>query len=208
MCKRLSLLNHKETQYFEFFGTQVDSLAADIDNSFFKIHGQFRSLDFGKRLFGSGTSQRCSNARQQFSDGKRLYDIIVRPRIQSDNLVMLQVADCHHDNGSFKGQSNLAASLKPAHVRHVYIQKNQIGALADNHFDGLLAVLRLYDVIAVAGERRRQDPTDLRLVVNYENGCIVHRFAALLCAPKRGKRRTRRAEQSVPNGKGRAVRNA
>src|SRR5258708_35962347 len=149
MCKRLSLLNHKKTQYVEFFATQVDSLAADIDYSFLKIHAQFRSLDFGERLFRSGTSQRCSNARQQFSDCERFYDVIVRPRIQSDNLVMFRVADRHHDNGPFKRQSNLAASLKPTHVRHVYVQKKQIGAVADNHFDGLLAVLRLYDVIAV-----------------------------------------------------------
>src|ERR1700721_752346 len=99
MCKRLSLLSHKKTQYVEFFGTQMDSFAADIDDSLLKIHAQFRSLDFGKRLVGSGTSQCCSNARQEFSDGERFYDVIVRPRIQSDDLVMFRVADRHHDNG-------------------------------------------------------------------------------------------------------------
>src|SRR5207248_3617575 len=112
MCKRLSLLNHKKTQHVEFFGTQVDSLAVDIDHPFLKIHAQFRGLDFGKRLFGSGASQRSSNARQQFSDCERFYDVVVRSRIQSDNLVMFRVADCHHDNGPFKGQSNFATSLK------------------------------------------------------------------------------------------------
>src|SRR5260370_34124371 len=177
MCKRLSLLNHEKAQYVEFFWAQVDSLAADLDHPSLKIDLQFRSLDFGERLFGSGTSQRCSNARQQFSDCERFYDVIVRSRIQSDNLVMFRVADRHHDNRPFKRQSNLAASLKPTHVRHVYIQKNQIGAVPDNHFDGLLAVLRLYDVIAVAGERRAQEATDLRLVVNHPNGYLVPPFS-------------------------------
>src|SRR6267143_2243484 len=180
MCKRLSLLNHKKTQYVEFFGAQVDSLAADIDDSFLKIHAQFRSLDFGKRLFGSGTSQRCLNARQQFSDRERFYDVIVRPRIQSDNLVMFRVADCHHDNGPFKGQSNLAASLKPTHTRHVHIQKNQIGTLPDDPLDGLLAVLCLYDVVAITGKSCSQHASDLRLVVDHENGCVVHRSGASL----------------------------
>src|ERR1700730_5310871 len=180
MCKRLSLLSHKKTQYAEFFGTQVDSFAANIDNSFLKIHVQFRSLDFGKRLFGSGTSQRCSNARQQFSDCEGFYDVIVRPRIESDDLVMFRVADRHHENGPFKRQSNLAASLKPGHVRHVYVQKNQIGTLPDDPLDGLLAVLCLYDVVAITGKSCSQHASDLRLVVDHENGCVVHRSAVSL----------------------------
>src|SRR5260370_30445901 len=160
MCKRLSLLNHKKTQYFEFFGTQVDSLAADIDYSFLKIHAQCRSLDFRKRLFGSGTSQRCSNARQQFSDCERFYDVIVRPRIESNDLVMFRVADRHHDNGPFKGQSYLGASLKPTHARHVHIQKNQSGPVSDNPFDSLPPVLCLNYVIAIAGKCCTQDAAD------------------------------------------------
>src|ERR1700730_905804 len=53
MCKRLSLLNHKKTQYVEFFGTQMDSLAADIDDYFLKIHAQFR----GVSILGSTSSE-------------------------------------------------------------------------------------------------------------------------------------------------------
>ncbi len=33
-------------------------------------------------------SERRSNARQQLPDRKRLYDVIVRPRIESNNLIV------------------------------------------------------------------------------------------------------------------------
>src|SRR5260370_12246829 len=158
MCKRLSLLNHEKAQYVEFFWAQVDSLAADLDHPSLKIDLQFRSLDFGKRLVGSRPPQRCSNARQQFSDCERLYDVIVRPRIQSDNLVMFRVADRHHDNRPFKRQSNLSAILKPTHVRHVYVQKNQIGADAANHFDGLLSVSPLFRFFSLSALPPPQSP--------------------------------------------------
>jgi hypothetical protein len=85
------LLNYKKAQDVEFFRTQVDSLAAGVDRSFLKTHAQLRSLDFGKRLFRTGASQRRSNARQRFSDCERFYNVIVRPRIQRDNLVMFRV---------------------------------------------------------------------------------------------------------------------
>src|SRR5690349_3274007 len=207
MCKRLSLSNHKKTQYVEFFGTQVDSLAADIDYLSLKMHAQFRGFDFGKRLFGSGASQRSSNARQQFSDCEGFYGVVVRPRIQSDNLVMFRVADCHHDNGPFKGQSNLATSLKPTHARHVHIQKNQIRALPDDHLDSLLAVLCLHDVVAITGKSSSQDTSDLRLVVDHENGCIVHRSVAFLCTRLSGVS-VEQFALSVCERKARAVRNA
>ncbi len=69
------------------------------------------------------------SASQQFSDGERLHNV-VRPPIQGDDLVIFRTADRNHGSGSFKGQSNLAASLQPTHARHVHIQKNQIGALS------------------------------------------------------------------------------
>jgi hypothetical protein len=67
------------------------------------------------------------SARQQFSDGERLHNV-VRPPIQGDDLVMFRAADRNHGSVPFKGQSNLAASLKPTHARRVHIQKNHIGA--------------------------------------------------------------------------------
>src|SRR5229473_3575350 len=181
MRERLPLLNDESAQDVEFFGSQVNSLTTNVHDSSLEIDTQFRTLDLRKRLLRREASEPGSNARQQFSDRKRFYDVIVRPRIQGDNFILFGVADRYHDYRSLIRQANLAAGLQPAHARHVYIQKNQIGALPDDHVDGLLAVLCLYHVVAAGGKRRSQDAADLRFVVDHENGCMVHRFSR--CRP-------------------------
>src|ERR1700724_824586 len=195
MGKRLSFVNYESAQDVKFFGSQVDSLTTNVHDSSLEIDTQFRGIDFRKRFFGTETSQRGSNARQQFSHRKGFYDVIVRARIQCDNLVLFGVADRDHDNRALKGQSNLGASLEPAHDRHVYIQENQIRFLPNDRLDGFLAILRLDYVIAIAGERGSQDPTDLRLVVDHENGLVVHRFGGFHTGTQTAR------EQSIPRSK-------
>ena len=181
MRKRLPFLNNQSTQDVEFFRSQVNSLTTNVHDSSFEIDTQFRRLDLRKRLLGREASERRSNARQQFPDRKWFYDVIVRAGIQGDNFIFFGVADRHHDDGSFIRQANLAAGLQTTHTRHVYIQKDQIRALPDNHVDGLRPVFRLRDVVAVTGKRRSQDAKDLRFVVDHENGCNAHRFRG--CRP-------------------------
>lgn len=169
----LSLLNYERAQDVEFFWTQVDSVTADIDDSLLEINAQFWSLDFGEGRIGGGPSHCRPDACQQFTDGEGFCDIVIRPRIERENLVLLRVSDGDRDNRSTKGQSNLAANLKSAHARHVYSQENQIWTVPSDCRDGLFAIL------AIAGERHTQDPTDLRFVVDHENGCIVHRLCTV-----------------------------
>jgi len=64
-------------------------------------------------------------------------------------------------------------------------RRNEIRALSNSHFNSFLAVFRLDYVVALPGERRAQDSADLRLVVDDENGCIVHRFLSLVRTPLR-----------------------
>ena len=105
----------------------MNSISANINDSFFEIYGQFGGFDFRKRLFGSRASQRSSNPCQQLSDFERFHNLIVRAGIQRLNLVTLKVANCHHDDGSCKAGSNLATSFGSAHVWQVEIHENQIG---------------------------------------------------------------------------------
>src|ERR1700686_2974801 len=126
MRKRLPFLHDERAQDIEFFGSQVNSLTTNVHDSSLEIDAQFRRLDLRKRLLRREAPKRGSNARQQFSDRKRLYDVIVRSRIESNNLILFGVADRYHDDRSFIRQANLAARFQPAHARHVYIQENQI----------------------------------------------------------------------------------
>jgi len=174
MGQRLSLLNYERAQDVEFFRTQVDSVTADIDDSLLKVNAQFRSLDFGEGLIGGGPSHCRPDACQQFADSEGFYDIVIRPRIERENLILLRVSDGDHDNRPTERQSNFAADLESAHARHIYIQENQVWTVPNDCRDRLFAILCLDYLIAITGERYAQDPTNLRFVVDHENGCIVH----------------------------------
>src|SRR5258708_20545225 len=61
MRKRLALLDDQSAQDVEFFGSQVNSLTANVHYSSLEIDTQFRSLDLRNRLLRSEASERRSN---------------------------------------------------------------------------------------------------------------------------------------------------
>ena len=166
MRKGPPLLSDEKAENIEFFGGQVYSLSSNVHYSSPKIDTQLRAFEPRRRFFRFGPSQGRSDARQKFPDCKGFYDVIIRPGIERQNLVLFRIPDGHHDDRPGEGQPNLAACFKPAHTGHVHIQQNQIRMLADNRFDGILPVLRQYNVKAVTRKYGLQDPTDLWLVVD------------------------------------------
>jgi hypothetical protein len=113
MGERLSLLNYERAQDVEFFWTQVDSVTADIDDSLLEINAQFWSLDFGEGLIGGGPSHCRPDACQQFTDGEGFYDIVIRPRVERENLVLLRVSDGDRDNRALKDNRILLQTSNP-----------------------------------------------------------------------------------------------
>ena len=113
MGERLSLLNYERAQDVEFFWTQVDSVTADIDDFLLEIHAQFWGLDFGEGLIGGGPSHCRPDACQQFTDGEGFYDIVIRPRIERENLVLLRVSDGDRDNRALKDNRILLQTSNP-----------------------------------------------------------------------------------------------
>src|SRR5580704_8464842 len=107
MCKRLSFLHYESAEDVKFPGSQVDSHSPRVHAPFLEIDAQFWSLNFGERLYRAGASQCSSNACQQFSDCEEFYDVIIRPGIQRENLVLLRISDSDHDDGCAEGQSHL-----------------------------------------------------------------------------------------------------
>src|SRR5450755_4751768 len=124
MRKRDSLLNHEKTQDVEFFWTQVNSLAAHLDSSFLEVDTEVRCFYFRKNFVGAESSEDRTNASQQLSHRERLDDVVIRPGVESKDLIPLRVADRQHDDGPFKEQTNLAAGFQTAHIWHVDVQKN------------------------------------------------------------------------------------
>src|SRR3974390_3497868 len=122
MCNGLTLMAHENAEDIKFLGSQMDSLAADEDDSFFEINTQLREFDGRKLFLRMEPSQGRTNASPQFFDCEGFNDVVVCSRIESDNLVVFSVADRHHDNWPVKGQPDLFARIKPVHHGHIYIQ--------------------------------------------------------------------------------------
>src|ERR1700693_5266818 len=175
MCNRLSLMYDQKAKDFELFGSQMHSYIADVHRSFFEVDPQLGKLNSWEWLFWVGAPQCGANSSEQLSDGKRFNDVIVRSRIERSDLVTLGVMDSYHNDGPVKRHSNLVASLKPVHSRHVHIQKNKLRALCDYHFDGLLPTLRLYDLVAITRKSCPENAPDLRLIIYDKNRGVVHR---------------------------------
>jgi hypothetical protein len=91
----------------------VDLVTADIDDSLLKINAQFWSLDFGEGLIGGGPSHCRPDACQQFTDGEGFYDIVIRPRVERENLVLLRVSDGDRDNRALKDNRILLQTSNP-----------------------------------------------------------------------------------------------
>src|ERR1700688_1489368 len=174
MCDWLSLMNDQQAKDLELFGSQMHPYIADVHRSFFEVDTQLRKLNPWDGLFRVRAPQCGANTSEQLSDGKRFNDVIVGSRIECGDLVTLRVADRHHNDGPVKRQSNLVASLKPTHARHVHIQENKLGAFCDDHFDRLLPTLRFYDLVAITGKSRPEDASDLRLIIYDKNGGDMH----------------------------------
>src|SRR5580704_18115388 len=64
VLNRSSLLSDEQTQDIKLFRRQVDTVPANINQSHLEIDSQLRTLDFGKRFFGTGTPQSSSDTRQ------------------------------------------------------------------------------------------------------------------------------------------------
>ena len=124
------------------------SLSSNVHYSSPEIDSQLRAFELRRRFVRFGPSQGRSDGRQKFPYGKGFYDVIIRTGIERENLVLFRISDGHHDDWPGEGQSNLAACLKPGHTGHIHIQQNQIRMLENNRFDGILPLLRQYNVIA------------------------------------------------------------
>jgi|SRR6516225_2403895 len=172
MCNGLTLMAHENAEDIKFLGSQMDSLAADEDDSFFEINTQLREFYGRKWLLRMEPPQRRTNASPQFFDSEGLHDVVVGSRIESNDFVVFGAPHRHHNNGSVKGQSDFSTCVKPVHSGYVYIQKNQVRVFSDQQVDSLFAALCLDHLVAILRKSRSQHTTDLQFVVDDENGCI------------------------------------
>src|SRR5215472_16340916 len=189
MCKRLSLLHNQDAQNLKLLGAKVYPLAPNVDDPFFQIDTQFRSFHLRQWFVDRDTSKRCPDSSKELAYGKRLYNVIVRARIKRANLVLFGVAHRHHDDWPFEGQSNLAAGFEAAHAGHINVQKDQGWMLLKYGGDSVFPVFGFNNIVPITGKSGSKHPTNLRLVVDDQNGCVFHLHTTLVSGTAANRRR-------------------
>jgi len=88
-----------------------------------EIDTQFRRSRPWKRLPRSESAEARRDARQQLSDGKRFYDVIVRTRIKGRRLVSFGVRTVTMMIAPWYDSELLRQASSPPHTGHVHVKR-------------------------------------------------------------------------------------
>ena len=123
-------------------------------------------------------AQRRAQARQQFADGERLFDIIVGAEIERGDLLGLAVARRQDEDRRGSEFARLGQHVLAVHVGQAEIEHDDIGRRIGDQPQRLAPGGGVQHLIARRLQRRAQEAQDLRLVVDDKHAKTAH--AALL----------------------------
>src|SRR5262245_37521503 len=114
-------------QQVEFLWRKVGRRRTARYRSSGEVDGKLAKLHSGRSL-GQGYSPKCcAYSSQKFWRAEWFCDEIVSPGIERCHFVRFGLPDCKHDNCNVRVVSDGLADLDTAHIRHIDVQKNQIG---------------------------------------------------------------------------------
>src|SRR6185503_7548282 len=117
-----------------------------------------------------GASQERPDPAPELADRKRLRDVVVGSELEPEHLVELVVARGEHDDRHRAVRAKPAADLEAVDLREHDVEHDEVDRLLGEAPQGLVAVARLDDPVAVALERVREQRLDRILVVDEEDG--------------------------------------
>src|SRR5262249_51636287 len=122
--------------------------------------------------------QQGTHATAELADRERLRDVVVGAQLQAEHLVELVVASGEHDDRHSALGTQTAADLEPVDPRQHHIEHDEVEGLLVEPTQGLLAVARLDNAVAVALQGIGEQRLDRVLVVDEEDGRgILHAYA-------------------------------
>ncbi len=175
MRQRLALVGDENFENVEFFGREMDVVAADGYGAGFEVDGHFLCDEWGDGVAGRVTAERGTDAREKFFDAEGLGDVVVGAGVESGDFVALGVAHGEHDDGRVGGFADFAAGFEAADARHVHVEQDEVGFVFADGVDTFFAGHGFGDDVAVAGESGAHDAADLWFVVDDEDVLAAHR---------------------------------
>ena len=129
----------------------------------------FRRAGRGRRRIARAAQDRI-HPRDQFARAERLCHVIVAADLKSENAVDLLVAGRQEQDRRIRRLPDLAADFEAVHLRHADVEHDEFVDFAVELAQRLLAVLRGGNRHSGFFKREAHDVTDMRVVIDDENG--------------------------------------
>ena len=120
----------------------------------------------GVRRSSGGRPQQDPEPCEQFPDGERLDDVVVRAPIEGIDLLRLGIASREHDDGYVVECADTINDRHAVNIRQAEIEHDGCHRLPLDCGKGLGARLRECDLVPGRAKRGREKPQNLRLVID------------------------------------------
>ncbi len=144
-------------------------LAGPLDQA---AAGRQGEVPQGQHLVGRGLgpAQQGPQPGQQLLEGEGLDQVVVGPGVEAGHPVGDGVAGGQDEDGQVvTGGPQLAAHLEPTHLGHDDVEHHGIGSLRRDQPQGLGAVTRLGDLVALEGQRPTDGLAHAGVVVHHQD---------------------------------------
>ena len=118
----------------------------------------------------AGAPQRGLHPRAELAHRERLGDVVVGAELEPEDLVdLLALGAEHDDRDPLALRAQAPADLEAVHLRQHHVEHDEVERLLGEAGEGLAAVGRVHDLVAVALQREGEQRLDRLLVVDEED---------------------------------------
>ena len=156
---------------------QMDLMPAGMDDKIVDLDGRF---EIRMPLRFAPPKQRLDPCRE-YTGAEGLGDVVVGAPLESgDHIALLALGGEHHDRDLARPRISLetTADLETVKAGEHQVEHHQIGRLAANSLEGLLAVDDPEDVVPVAGEVESHQFEEILLVIDHEDPRLIRHLTA------------------------------
>ena len=168
--QELARVPHEQLQQRQLGARQVHLFAGAADAAAREVDLEVVEVYQRERLGGvRGATQRGAYTCEQLFDVERLGDVVVRPRVESANLLGLLVVRGQHDHRDARERAYAAQGLQPVDVGKPEVEHDDVGPAARCEDHGLLAGVRLGDLEIATAHHRAQRATQRGIVLDEQD---------------------------------------
>jgi hypothetical protein len=117
-----------------------------------------------------GAAKLDLHSRFELAEAERFRDVVVGTGAQQTHLLILRMACGQHDDRSLRPRAHAAAHIVPRHVGKAEVENDQLRLLCRGDVQSRAPGRCLEDATALRAERVRNGASDLKLIVDDENG--------------------------------------